>query len=72
MKEEKISTAYGTASLITGSIGAFPVIWFMPYFGIVFSALAIVFAILQNRQTKLTRSTTGLILVVHQTPDVFA
>ena len=60
MKEEKEQgKGFGLASCILGSI-SIP-ICFMPYFGIFFSILAIIFAVVQNKKVKTGTATAGLI-----------
>jgi len=58
MKQE--STGFGIASLVTSIIGLLGLI--MPYFAIIFSIMAIVFAVIQNKRQRTGLATAGLVI----------
>lgn len=54
------SVGFGVASLVTSIIGFF--MFLMPYFGIFFSILGIVFSVVQQKRYRTGLATGGLVL----------
>lgn len=59
-EKNETSISFGIASLVVSIIGL--LMFLMPYFGIVFSILAIVFANVQNKKNKSGMATAGLVV----------
>lgn len=60
IKKQEESKGFGIASLVTSIIGFFS--FLMPYFGVVWSILAIVFAGLQKKKQDTGLATAGLVI----------
>lgn len=60
MVKKEISKGFGIAALWTGIVGI--LICIMPYFGIFFSIMGIVFGSIQNKKNRTGCGTAGIVL----------